>query len=485
MFSYFLFMRLTSKIIKPLQIIFLICLLLINSCNVDFEEITPHKIPTLSEIKKRGKIIALTGYNAYSYFIYKGKTMGFEYELLKRFGKKLGLDVEIKIEKSIGEMFNKLNKGEGDLIAFNLTVTNERKLKVNFTNYLNTTKQVLVQRMPYNWRKLTKDQINSQIILNTLDLDGKTIHVRHSSSYLVRLNNLVQESGIDIKIIKADDSLSTEDLIQLVAEGKIDYTISDENIAHVNQEYFPILDISTPVSFEQKIAWAVNQKSDSLLIELNNWISDFTKTLDFQVIYERYYKYRNYYKHRRRSIFFLKSGGMISKYDPLIKKYSEELNWDWRLLASIIYQESTFDQEASSWAGAVGLMQILPETALKFGVENLYDPEENIKAGTRYLKWLDNIWAKEIDDPQERIKFVLASYNLGYGHIEDARRLAEKYGANKNIWFDNTVEFLKKKSNPHYYNDEVVRNGYCRCIETTKYVKEVLKRFEEYVQFTK
>lgn len=464
---------------------FLICMLLINSCNVDLDEITQHKIPTLTDIKKRGKIVALTGYNAYSYFIYKGKTMGFEYELLQRFGKKLGVDVEIKIEKNIGEMFDKLNKGEGDLIAFNLTVTNERRELAKFSEYLNTTKQVLIQRKPQNWRKLTQDQINSKIIVNTLDLEGKTIYARHSSSYLIRLKNLAQESGLNINIIEADDSLSTEDLIQQVAEGKIDFTISDENIAHLNQEYFPNLDISTSISFDQKVAWAVNQKSDSLLIELNNWITEFKKTLDFRVIYERYYVYRNYYKHRRRSIFFLKSGGMISKYDPFIKKYAKELDWDWRLLASIIYQESTFDPNVNSWAGAIGLMQILPETALKVGVENITDPEENIKAGTKYLKWLDNFWAKEIDDAEERIKFVLASYNLGFGHIEDARRLAEKYGVDKNIWFDNTVEFLKKKSNPHYYNDEVVKNGYCRCIETTNYVKEVLKRYEEYVHFTR
>ncbi len=438
---------------------------------------------SLQKIKNRGKLIAITGYNAYSYFIYRGRIMGFEYELLKEFSKKLGVDVEIKVLKNLNEMFQYLKEGKGDIIAFNLTVTNERKEKFDFTHPINITQQVLVQRKPKNWRRLTVDQINDSLIKTPLQLENKTVYVRNGSAYYTRLRNLSDENGIDMNIINADDSLSTEDLIEEVAKGKIDYTISDDNIAILNKEYFPILDVNTNISFPQKIAWAVNKNSNALLRELNKWLDIFKKQIDFHVIYERYYEHKIYYKNRRRSRYLLKEGGDISEYDNIIKKYAKKINWDWRLVAALIYQESRFDSEVKSWAGALGLMQLLPETGSAFGAKNLFDPKQNIKAGTRYLKWLDEYWKKDIKDKNERIKFVLASYNLGFGHIEDARNLAEKYGKNKNIWDNNVETSLLKKSSPKYYNDEVVKNGYCLCRETVKFVKEILQRYKRYKQF--
>jgi membrane-bound lytic murein transglycosylase F len=128
-------------------------------------------------------------------------------------------------------------------------------------------------------------------------------------------------------------------------------------------------------------------------------------------------------------------------------------------------------------------MQLLPSTGESYGVKNLYDPAQNIKAGVNYIIWLDEYWSKFIKDKNERINFILASYNIGFGHIEDARRLAEKYGANPNAWFDSVDQYLLKKSKPKYYNDEVVRNGYCNGKETYAYVKNIIRRFERYSQF--
>ena len=176
-------------------------------------------------------------------------------------------------------------------------------------------------------------------------------------------------------------------------------------------------------------------------------------------------------------------GNNISIYDDLIKKYSQDLNWDWRIIASQIYQESQFNQNAKSWAGAVGLMQLLPSTGEMFGVSNLYNPETNIKAGFKFLVYLDSHWKDIVSDSLERIKFVLASYNIGLGHIEDAQRLSDKFGANPNIWFNNVEYYLLQKSKPKYYNDDVVRNGYSRGRETVTYVKEILDRYEHYKKF--
>jgi membrane-bound lytic murein transglycosylase F len=152
-------------------------------------------------------------------------------------------------------------------------------------------------------------------------------------------------------------------------------------------------------------------------------------------------------------------------------------------LASLIYQESQFHPNKTSWAGARGLMQLMPATAEQFGVKNVSSVEQNVKAGVNYLSWLEKYWFDEIPDSTERIKFILASYNIGQGHIEDARRLAKKFGADQNIWFNNVETFLLNKSKKEFYTDDVVRNGYARGTETVKYVIEIFDRYEHYKQF--
>ena len=455
--------------------------LFFQSCNTNIK--TPFENISIEKIKKRGKLVAITGFNAYSYFIYKGRTMGFEYELLKKLGDRLGVEVEVKISKDINEMFELLEKGEGDLIAFNLTVTSGRKEKVDFTTHLNTTHQVLVQRKPKNWRKLTRDAINDSLIKNPIDLEYKTVYVRNASAYKERMENLAEEIGGHIDIIEAPDSVSTQELIEQVAEGKIEYTISDENVARLSSAYYTNIDIGTHISFPQKIAWAVKKGSTDFLGEINTWIEELKTEVDYYVIYDRYYKYRSYYAARRGSKYFLSEGGEISKYDNLFKIYADSINWDWKLLASLVFQESKFKPDVQSWAGAVGLMQLLPETGKAHGAEDLLDVEQNIRAGVDYIKWLDKFWLKKVENKNERIKFILASYNIGFGHIVDARKLAEKYGADPNVWTDNVEDYLLKKSKPKYYNDEVVRNGYCNGKETHAYVKNIISRYERYLQF--
>lgn len=464
---------------KPLLFLFTLLIFLNISCSTDKKK----KSTELEKIKERGKIVAITGYNAYSYFIYKGQPMGFEYELLNQFGDYLGVDVEIKVVKNITDMFKMLNNKKGDLIAFNLTVTSERSKKVAFTRYTNLTTQVLVQRRPNNWRSMTLDQINKLIITNPIDLEGKTVYVRSGSSYISRLKNLSDEIGGKINIKIADPDLTTENLIEMVAKGEIDYTISDDNIANLDQASFPDIDISTKISLPQKIAWAVRKTDHQLLDTLNTWLDNILKKPVYYVIYNRYYKNRNSFRVRSRSQYLSVTGGNISKYDSLLKVYAKKLNWDWRLLAAQIYEESQFNPDAKSWAGAVGLMQLMPNTAKQYGVDDLSDPKQSLDAGIKYLVWLDNFWKKSIKSQSERIKFVLASYNIGLGHIVDAQKLTEKYGGDPKIW-DNNVEFyLLQKSKKKYYNDEVVTYGYSRGIETVEYVKDILDLYDHYKQF--
>ena len=164
----------------------------------------------------------------------------------------------------------------------------------------------------------------------------------------------------------------------------------------------------------------------------------------------------------------------------MIRKESERIGWDWRLLASVIYQESRFNPDAVSWAGAFGLMQLMPITAGSYGITLDSPPEDQIRAGASFLKWLDNRFDELITDPDERIKFVLASYNIGLGHIQDARRLAERYESDPNIWFGSVDKWLLKKAEPEYYTDQVVRHGFARGVETYNFVRDIMDRYEHY-----
>ncbi|UCH66362.1 MAG: transporter substrate-binding domain-containing protein [Ignavibacterium sp.] len=430
----------------------------------------------------RNKLVALTGYNAYSYFIYKGQPMGFDYELVRKLADYLNLQLELRVVNDISEMFRQVNSGEGDIIAFNLTITRERLAEVDFTNSINSIRQVLVQRKPDNWENMRLDRIEKQLIRDPVNLIGKTVVARSSSSYLERLYNLSNEIGGDILISEAQPDLTTEDLISMVASGEIDYTISDDNVANLNEAYFRNIDVNTSISLSQRIGWAVKKNNEDLLNLANNWLDSIKKTVDFAVIYKKYFTNRYAYKKRVTSKYFSQTGGGISKYDNQIKKYSETIGWDWRMSASLIYQESQFNPNAKSWAGAAGLMQLMPSTAKQYGATDVFNPDQNIKAGFKYLRFLNNLWADSITDSTERIKFILASYNVGQGHIIDARGLTEKYGGDPHIWYDNVEYYLTMKSKPKYYNDEIVKRGYARGKETVKYVKEILERYEHYKQ---
>ena len=314
---------------------------IIISCQKDSN---PSKIINrdLPEIKKQGELRAITVYSATSYFIYKGKPMGYEYELLKHLADYMGLKLRIVIARDINKIFELLNSGKGDLAAAGLTITKERNKKVEFTEYHNTIRQVLVQRKPPNWREMKKHEIDEMLIRNPIELIGKKVHVRRASSYYSRLKNLSEEIGGDIKIVEVPGNVTTEKIIKKVAEGEIDYTVADENIALINQAYYPILDVDTPVSFPQRIAWAVRKTSPKLLVVVNKWINDMKEEVDYYVIYNKYFKNRRAYRERLGSEYFSISGGNISGFDDSIKQYADSLGWDWRLLASQVYQESRF-----------------------------------------------------------------------------------------------------------------------------------------------
>ena len=432
----------------------------------------------LDSIISRGKLVAVADFNSTNYFLYRGEPMGFHYELLRAFTEHLGIDLEIITENHLEHAFNFLNTGEADLLAIGLTISSSRKKEISFTEPILETRQVLVQRKPRNWRSITWESLERHLVRNQLDLAGKTVYVQERSIHFDRLQTLANEIGDTINIIQVP--LESEDLIKNVANGEIEFTVCDENIALVNATYYPLIDVNTPVSFPQNVAWGVRKDhSEKLLNELNSWIELYRKTPSYAHLYSKYF--RNSRSNAIvKSDYYSLSTGKISMWDDLIKKAGAELGWDWRLLASLMCQESRFDPDVESWAGAYGLMQIMPRTGEKFGIDITSSPANNVKAGTLYIKSLKAIFDDKIPDENERMKFILASYNAGPGHVLDAMKLTGKNGMDPQKWDGSVAVWLLKKAEPVYYNDSVVKNGYFRGTESVNFVTEILDRYEHY-----
>jgi len=259
-----------------------------NNKNIAVEE--PALKRDLAEIKKEGKLKALTVYSGTSYFLYRGKPMGYEYELLKRLAKHLDVELEIIVAKNIDELINMLNRGEGDILAHGLTITASRRTSVSFSNYLYLTKQVLVQKKPDNWRTLHWHKLENALVHDAIELLQDTVFVRNGSSYKERVINLSEELGGKIHIKDLPGEMATDKIIKQVAKGDIKYTIADNNIAKIMASYYPVLDVEVPVSFSQRIAWATRKNSPKLLKATNLWLEDMKKNVDYNVIYNKYFK---------------------------------------------------------------------------------------------------------------------------------------------------------------------------------------------------
>ena len=282
-----------------------------DESSVDSVEVEPIE-RDFEQIKERGVLRAIIDNTSTSYFIYKGQPMGYEYELLTRFADSHGLKLELVISPDLEAVFNMLNDGTGDIIAYNLTVTKRRSATVAFTENHSLVRQVLVQRKPDNWRDLKVHETERMLIRDPIGLIGKEVVVRRNSAFVSRLENLSEEIGGDIVIQEDHATVRSEELIRQVAEGQIEYTIADENVALINATYYPILDVKTAVSFSQRIAWAARRNSPQLVEQVDQWIGRMKKTPDYNVIYNKYYQSPKNYLERVSSGFVAVEGGRLS-----------------------------------------------------------------------------------------------------------------------------------------------------------------------------
>ena len=424
-------------------------------------------------LKEKGEITAVTLYNSTAYFLYKMQPMGYEFELFKDFAHSEGLKLNIKVAKSSAHLVEMLEAGEADIVAFPIVINSRMKDKFIFCGKEREDYQVLIQRA----------NKGDKIIKDVTELIGKEVYVKPDNKYYDRLINLNEElgGGIHIKEITSD-TISMENMIGLVSEGKIPYTINDENVARLNKTYFWNLDISLKISFMQRSSWVVRKSSPLLAEAINAWSSNKKGSHTYKALTKRYFELS---KQPITAELPPIKNGHISSFDDLFRKHAKNIEWDWQLLASISYQESRFNPNSVSWAGAEGLMGIMPNTAKALGVtpHELKNPDTGIRTGVDCLRRFRQGFTK-VEDPAEKIKFTLAAYNAGIGHIYDAQRLAEKHGKNPYIWEDNVAEYVRLKSEPEFYNDSVCKHGYLRGSETYFYVREVLERYEYYLKQT-
>ena len=452
-----------------------ICLLAIIACiafgcKPNAKRVVP--VHDLTQIVDSGELVVLTLYSSTTYFNYRGQEMGYQYELSQQFANELGVKLRIKTARTPIQLVEMLQRGEGDLIAYTLPITKRGKDSLLYCGEEVITHQVIVQRRGGK-QALLKD---------VTDLIGKQVHVKRGK-YYERLKNLNEELGGGIEIVLVEnDSTSVEDLITKVAQGVIDYTVADNDIARLNKTYYPSLNIELSISFDQRASWAVRKDQPLLAAKADEWHKAGMTRPEYTASMKRYFETS---KRSPHSPVLSVSEGKISIYDDLFKKYAPTIGWDWRLLASLAFTESNFDTTAVSWAGAKGLMQLMPTTAKANGMpEGMeHNPEESVKAAVKYLGRTARSFANIPEE--ERVKFVLASYNSGIGHILDAMALAEKYGKNRHIWTDNVEPYILLKSNEEYFTDSVCKHGYFRGIETYNFVRDITQRFERYKEIIK
>ena len=418
----------------------------------------------LTAIQSRCTLRAAVDNNSTSYYIYRGRRMGYEFELLRDLGKSLGVQLELVVLEDIDEAFDYLDAGKVDVIAMNLENTNDRRNRAAFTHYLGTMSTVVVGKKtsnaPMTWQEIGSD----------------TLFVRKGTVYSDQLNAIKDSLNLAFTIQETVEH--EENLIDQIAENSIKWTVADRNIAKANQTYYPGLDATLKVSENGTVSWAVRRNAPLLLEEINSWLEEKKKRF-IPELYAKYFLSSRNSLFRSTSPFSSLAGNRISVFDELIKENSKELGWDWRLLAALVYKESGFDTTALSYAGAEGLLQLMPVTLARFGVTDPSDPSQSLQGGVKYLQYLDKFWRARVPDANERIRFILASYNIGQGHVEDAWRLTMKYGKNTQSWEDVSY-FLNLKSDPEFYRDPMVKSGFAKGHIAVNYVRDILNLFESY-----
>ncbi len=426
-------------------------------------------------IRANGVIRMLTRYNATSYFVHRGGQAGFDYELFQRFARRHGLTVEVVIPEPGEDLISLLNSGAGDVICAGLSHTPDLDQYVEASRPVSFVQKVLV-RPPDDTRPA-----------NLADLAGLTVTVPAHDPFRHELTRMRDERDLDLKVQPGLPLVEVEELIARVSRGELDATVADDAVVKAVRSYLESEIQVGPVLSEQRpIAWLVRRNSPELRAALNAYLKENLEILpggrqrrgkDYGIIYDRYFRDPRAIRHFRQEADRPDKSGRISRFDELIRNQAERHDLDWRLVTALIYEESRFYPRALSKAGAKGLMQVMPYVAGP-QVDSLFVPEANLRAGMRLLKRTWDGFAYL--DSLERLRFTVAVYHAGFGHVADARRIAMDATLDPNSWERGLSETLPRLAQRRWYED--TRHGYYRGDETVRYVEDILNRFRMYMR---
>lgn len=429
------------------------------------------------------RVLTLSG--ATTYFTIQQEQMGYQYELLRLYAEEVGLPYSIRIVPTLDSLHTLLRSGSYNLSITPEPITKSGQSEWRFTGPSIERGMVLVQR------KAVSPQ-DSSYVHNVTELIDKPLYILSGTHYEQRLANLGAQLGraLDVHTVE-DATTNAEDLIAMVATDSIDYAIVDSELARLAHTYYPNIDYKLEVGFSQRLRWTTTSDYEGLARSIDSWSENMPSLERAKGIYKKYFEV---YKvpiieapkeepsppEGRPDYRPATPRGAISPFDDLFRSSAGPLPWSWHLLAAIAHQESSFRPEVVAWSGARGLMGIMPATGRNYGaeVEDLLSPAVSIRISVRCL--VDNAAIyRSIGNLEERLCFTLASYNAGAGHVQDAQRLAEKYGGNPRSWAD-VEQYILLKSERKYYTDPVCKHGYLRGKETYNYVREVRDRYHSY-----
>lgn len=396
---------------------------------------------------------------------------GLEYDLAVAFSDFLDdkKQIEFIVVDSIQEVFEALVNNRADIAAADLTFTESRNQLIDFSiPYHNVQQQVIYNK-----------QIISNPARNLNGLVGKEIVVPASTSFVERLKAYQQQyPALQWTTREASHS---ENIIEDVAEGNIEYTIADDHLVSVLQNFYPQLNIAFTFGKPEKIAWGFAKgRKPELLLEANAFFTKITSDGTLRNLIDRYHGNSKRLKPLDVDTFLKRTRTLLPQYKKLFKDAQEITGIDWRMLAALSYQESHWDTFNTSPTNVRGLMMLTEATSDQMGVMNRLDPKESIPAGAKYLNLMINTLPERIPEP-DRTYMALASYNIGYAHVEDARVLAQRLGLSPDSWVDVKKALLKLNDPQHYAN---AKYGYCRCAQPVIYVESIrsyfniLSRFE-------
>jgi len=406
-----------------------------------------------------GRLRVLTVSQPTTYYLWRGEQLGYEYELLELFAKAHGLQLDVTVGADIAVLFDWLAAGRGDLIAASLVQTDERlAMGLRFTEPYLLIRQTFVTA--------------GEPIATLADLAGRKVTVNPVTSYASTLAGLPTDLGFEIDHRQRPTTV----ILNAIVEGEADATLVDSHRAELEATFEPRLSLGWAVEPEEGLRWAVRDGSDRLRDRLDEFIRDNYRGYDFNVLRNKYFRnQKRMARHREDWI----ADDTLSPYDDIVKPVAEQHGFDWRLIVAQMYQESGFDPELVSFAGAEGLLQVLPRTARDLGVDptKLKDPETSVAAGIAYLAWTRERFPEL--PVGEQLWFALGSYNAGHGHVRDGRRLARQLGLDGALWFGHVEQAMLKLAEPEYASQAA--HGYVRGTEVVRYVREIRDRHRAYV----